>query len=117
MLIEHQKHPKGKQSLKTLIKQGQGVSNIDVDNGDLRGLSRAMLKKGLKIHADKTADGKYLIYFQSPNADVMTAAFNEYTNKKMRKAERPSVLQMLSQFKSRVAEQKDRQANRGELER
>ena len=44
---------------------------------------------------------KYLIFFKGRDADALTAAFTEYTGKKVRKAqktERPSVLAKLSQY-------------------
>ena len=48
---------------------------------------------------------KYLIFFKARDADALTAAFTEYTGKKVRKAEkseRPSVLAKLNQFKELV---------------
>ena len=42
---------------------------------------------------------KYLIFFKGRDADALTSAFTEYTNKKVKKAEksdRPSVLAKLN---------------------
>ncbi len=46
-----------------------------------------------------TSPPKYLIFFKARDADALTAAFSEYTQKKVKKAdrsERPSVLEKLS---------------------
>ena len=45
---------------------------------------------------------KFLVFFKSRDADALTAAFNEYAGKKVKKASRPSVLQRLAMFKSMV---------------
>ena len=52
-----------------------------------------------------TSPPKYLIFFKGRDADALTAAFTEYTGKKVKKAEkteRPSVLAKLNQFKELV---------------
>ena len=63
---------------------------------------------------------KYLIFFKGRDADALTAAFTEYTGKKVRKAEkseRPSVLAKLSQFKELVKHVVVDRNKRKELER
>ena len=63
---------------------------------------------------------KYLIFFKGRDADALTAAFTEYTGKKVRKAqktERPSVLAKLSQFKELVKHAVVDRNKRKELER
>ena len=63
---------------------------------------------------------KYLIFFKGRDADALTAAFTEYTNKKVKKAtktERPSVLAKLNQFKEMVKNAVVDRTKRKELER
>ena len=63
---------------------------------------------------------KYLIFFKGRDADALTAAFTEYTGKKVRKAEkseRPSVLAKLNQFKELVKHAVVDRNKRKELER
>ncbi len=63
---------------------------------------------------------KYLIFFKSRDSDALTAAFTEYTSKKIKKAEkteRPSVLEKLSQFKEMVKNAVVDRTKRKELER
>ena len=55
------------------------------------------------VKKDRGSDPpKFLIFFKSRDADALTAAFEEYTQKQVRKASRPSVLQRLASFKELV---------------
>ena len=45
---------------------------------------------------------RFLIFFKSRDADALTAAMQEYAGKKVRRIQRPSVLQRLAQLRSQV---------------
>ena len=60
---------------------------------------------------------KYLVFFKARDADALTSAFTEYTQKKVRKASRPSVLAKLNQFKELVKNAVVDRTKRKELER
>ena len=100
--------PKGKQTVKQLIGQNQGVSNIEINDPSIRDFERIARKYGVDyaVKKDRSASPpKYLIFFKARDADALTAAFSEYTQKKVKKAdrsERPSVLEKLAQFKELV---------------
>lgn len=97
--------PHGKQSVKELIGQGQGVSNIELTDASIRGFDRIARKYGVDyaIKRDRSSDPpKFLIFFKGRDNDAITAAFQEYAGKKVRKASRPSVLQKLAVFKTMV---------------
>ena len=97
--------PKGKQTVKQLIGQNQGVSNIEINDPSIKDFERIARKYGVDYAVKKdrsTSPPKYLIFFKARDADALTAAFTEYTGKKVKKAEkteRPSVLAKLAQFK------------------
>ena len=96
----------GKQSVKELLGQGQGVSNIDISKTDLRGFESVARKYGIDyaIRKDASVDPpKYLVFFKAKDADAMTAAFNEYSQKALKKEDRPSVLHQLKKLKEIVA--------------
>ncbi len=98
--------PVGKQSVKKLIGQDQGVANIDISKTDLRGFKNIARKYGIDyaIRKDRSVDPpKYLVFFKSRDADAMNAAFNEYSQKVLRKEERPSILKQLKDIKELVA--------------
>lgn len=97
--------PCGKQSVKELIGQNQGVSNVEVTDPSIRQFDRVARKYGVDyaIKRDKDHDPpRFLIFFKRRDADAITAAFTEYNQQKVKKASRPSVLQKLAQFKDTV---------------
>ena len=97
--------PCGKQSVKELIGQNQGVSNVEVTDPSIRQFDRVARKYGVDyaIKRDKDHDPpRFLIFFKSRDADALTAAMQEYAGKKVRRIQRPSVLQKLARFRSQV---------------
>ena len=115
--------PKGKQTVKQLIGQNQGVSNIEINDPSNRDFERIARKYGVDyaVKKDRSASPpKYLIFFKARDADALTAAFSEYTQKKVKKAdrsERPSVLAKLAQFKELLKNTVVDRSRRKELER
>jgi len=94
--------PCGKQSVKQLVGQDQGVTNIEITDKNIKDFERIARKYGVDfaLKKDKTGEiPKYLVFFKARDADALTAAFKEYTAKTDRKKERPSVLQKLRKFK------------------
>ena len=107
--------PSGKQSVKELIGQNQGVSNIDIAKTDLRGFEGIARKYGVDyaVRKDKSVDPpKYLVFFKARDADAMTAAFNEYSAKVMNRSRKPSVLKELKSIAAKLAELPGRVVNR-----
>lgn len=115
--------PKGKQTVKQLIGQDQGVSNIEINDPSIRDFERIARKYGVDyaVKKDRSASPpKYLIFFKARDADALTAAFTEYTSQKVKKAEkteRPSVLAKLAQFKELIKNAVVDRTRRKELER
>ena len=115
--------PKGKQTVKQLIGQNQGVSNIEINDPSIRDFERIARKYGVDyaVKKDRSAlPPKYLIFFKARDADALTAAFSEYTQKKVKKAdrsERASVLAKLAQFKELLKNTVVDRSRRKELER
>ena len=99
--------PCGKQSVKQLVGQDQGVANIEITDRNIKDFERIARKYGVHfaLKKDKTGDiPKYLVFFKARDADALTAAFREYTAKSDRKKERPSVLKKLRKFKDITAD-------------
>ena len=97
--------PHGKQSVKQLVGQGQGVENIELTDPSIRQFDRIARKYGVDyaVKRDRSSDPpKFLIFFKGRDNDAITAAFQEYAGKKVKKASRPSVLQKLAMFKDTV---------------
>ena len=98
--------PCGKQSVKQLVGQNQGVSNIEITDKNIKDFERIARKYGVDfaLKKDKTGEiPKYLVFFKARDADALTQAFKEYTAKTDRKKERPSVIQKLRKFKEQAA--------------
>ena len=99
--------PCGKQSVKKLVQQDKGVTNIEITDKNIKDFERIARKYGVDfaLKKDKTGDiPKYLVFFKARDADALTAAFKEYTAKTDRKKERPSVLKKLRKFKEVAAD-------------
>ena len=91
---QEQKH--GKQSVKSLVKQGTGVQNI-------KSFERCARKYGIDFALKKDpAQGKYLVFFKARDADALNAAFAEYTAKTLNRQRKPSLKKQLSHFKEIV---------------
>lgn len=99
---------RGKQTVKQLVEQGQGVSNIELNDKSSKEFERIARKYGVDyaVKQEKGAEPpKFLIFFKARDADALTAAFKEYTQKQIRKQERrecPSLLEKLAAFKELV---------------
>lgn len=93
--------PHGKQSVKDLAGQNQGLSNIEVTDKNIKSFERVAKKYGVDfaVKKDKSVTPpKYLVFFKGRDADAITAAFTEFTAKTVKKAARPSVLAQLKKF-------------------
>lgn len=110
-----QEKPHGKQTVKELIGQDQGVTNIDISKTDLKGFEKIARKYGIDYAIRKDSSvhpPKYLVFFKARDADAMTAAFNEYSQRVMQRDNRPSVLHQLRDLAVRIAELPARVINR-----
>lgn len=97
----HPKTPQGKQSVKDLAKQNQGMTNIEITDKNIKSFEQSARKYGVDfaIKKDKSVTPpKYLVFFKGRDADAITAAFTDFTAKMMKKSERPSVLSQLKKF-------------------
>lgn len=98
--------PCGKQTVKQLVGQNEGVANIEITDRNIRDFDRVARKYGVDYALKKDKSGelpKYLVFFKARDGDALTAAFKEYTAKTERKKERPSVLQILRRLKEQAA--------------
>ena len=97
--------PHGKQTVKQLIGQNQGVSTIESNDPDIKAFERIARKYGVDyaIKKVKTPDKpKFVIFFKARDADALTQAFNEYANKVAVRENRPSVLKRLQELAVKV---------------
>ncbi len=110
-------HPKGKQTVKQLTQQGQGVNTMEIDDANLRQFEHVARKYGVDyaVRRDTSANTpRFLVFFKGRDADAISAAFKEFLSTKERKSERPSLLQKLRELAPIPGAQKERHK---ELER
>ncbi len=120
--------PTGKQTVKQLIGQNQGVSSIEINDSNIKSFERVARKYGVDFAVKKDHGNsnphraesrpKYLVFFKARDADALTAAFTEYTAKEVKHAskEKPSVLERLRKLKTQalsLAPDKSRHKEKG----
>ena len=91
---------KGKQSMDKLLKQNVQLSNIEITDGNIKSFERVAKKYSIdfSLKKDVNADPpRYYVFFKARDADVMTAAFKEYTGQSLNKDKKPSVRKKLQQ--------------------
>ena len=116
---KHKKNPQlrhGKQTLRQLMKHNTGVSNIEITDQNIRAFSATAKKYGIDFALKKDTSGeipRYLVFFKGRDADVITAAFREFSAKNLEKEKKPSIRKELEQAKQQAKAQ-NRQQERGE---
>ena len=97
--------PQGKQSLKQLMKQNAGVSNIEITEGNIKAFESTAKKYGIDFALKKDtteSPPRYLVFFKGRDADVLTAAFKEFSAKKLTQEKKPSIRKLLSCLQNAV---------------
>lgn len=95
----------GKQTLKQLMKQNAGVNSIEITDSNIKAFESTAKKYNIdfslkKVKGEQT---RYLVFFKGRDADVLTAAFKEFSAKKLTQEQKPSIRKVLSDFKEKAA--------------
>lgn len=96
----------GKQSVKQLLGQNQGATNVEIDKDGIRDFERLAKKYGVDfaVRKDKSVDPpRYLVFVRSKDADALDAICKEHQARSLTKDKKPSVLAQLKKFKEIVA--------------
>lgn len=99
-------HIVGEQTIDQLLGQNQGAINIEIEKTEIAGFKRILNKYGVDyaITKDRSQEPpRYLVFFKARDGDALTAAFKEYSAAMAKKAERPSMLELLAKMKVLVA--------------
>ncbi len=103
----------GQQSLKQLKKHGAALSNIEITDSNI-GLFKPCAKKydiDFTLRKDRTTHPpRYIVIFKSKQADNLEQAFKEFTAKKLKQQERPSIRKTLAVLKEKAAARGSQQA-------
>lgn len=100
------KPPQGKQSLKQLMKQNAGVSNIEITKDNIKAFESTAKKYGIDFALKKDSTEtppRYLVFFKGRDADALTAAFKEFSAKKLTQEQKPSIRKLIVSLKEKAA--------------
>lgn len=99
-------HIVGEQTIDQLLGQNQGATNIEIEKTEIAGFKRILNKYGVDYAITKDLSQeppRYLVFFKARDGDALTAAFKEYSAAMAKKAEHPSMLELLAKMKVLVA--------------
>ena len=105
-LEQKSKPAHGKQTMRQLMKQNAGVSNIEITEGNIKAFESTAKKYGIDFALKKDtteSPPRYLVFFKGRDADVLTAAFKEFSAKKLTQEKKPSIRKLLSSLKEKAA--------------
>ena len=112
-LLAHQKNPKavkdvtphGKQTVRQLAAQNQGMTSIEIKDKSIKDFERIARKYGVDFAVKKVKgdDPKFYVFFKAKDADALTAAFEEYTKKRVHDKSKPSVIKTLRSLQAMIA--------------
>ena len=98
--------PHGKQTVKQLLGQNQGATNVEIDKDGIKDFEKLAKKYGVDfaVRKDKSIEPpRYYVFVRSKDADALDAICKEHQAKSLTKDKKPSVLKQLNKFKALVA--------------
>ena len=82
LLRQYDKHAsQGKQSMKRLVRQNRGVTNVEIQKTGIKDFDRYAKRYHIDYAIQKDLSctpPRYLIYFKAQDTDALSAAFKEY---------------------------------------
>ena len=106
MKAQRGKMPREKQTLKQLMRQNTGISNIEITDSNIKDFTATAKKYGIDFALKKDATEtppRYLVFFKGRDADVLTAAFKEFSAKKLTQEQKPSIRKLIVSLKEKAA--------------
>ena len=95
------------QAKKQIMKQNTGVSNIEITKDNIKAFESTAKKYGIDFALKKDATEtppRYLVFFKGRDADALTAAFKEFSAKKLTQDKKPSIRKALAAFREKAKE-------------
>ena len=100
------KAPHGKITMRQLMKQNAGVSNIEITKDNIKAFESTAKKYGIDFALKKDSTEtppRYLVFFKGRDADALTAAFKEFSAKKLTQEQKPSIRKLIVSLKEKAA--------------
>ena len=105
----------GRNSMKRLTYKDPGANTIEV-SGRIRSFERYARKYGINyaLKKDKSKEPPvYLVFFKGRDQDALNAAFREFSQKQIQKANKPSIHKRLATYRAMMPKKsKDKVKNR-----
>ena len=101
----------GKQSMKRLMQQNRGVTNVEIQKTGSKDFDRYAKRYHIDYAIQKDLSctpPRYMIYFKAQDTDALSAAFKEYSASVLDKSKRPSVLAKLHDLAQTIANLPDK---------
>lgn len=99
-----------------LEKQNAGMVNIEITNKNIKSFERYARKYGINyaLKKDKSKEPPvYLVFFKGRDQDALNAAFREFSQKQIQKANKPSIHKRLAAYRAMMPKKtKDKVKNR-----
>ena len=112
LLRQYDKHAsQGKQSMKRLMQQNRGVTNVEIQKTGIKNFDRYAKRYHIDYAIQKdlsTTPPRYMIYFKAQDTDALSAAFKESSASVLDKSKRPSVLAKLHELAQTIANLPDK---------
>jgi len=105
------KPPRGKQTMRQLTRSGEKIANIEITDSNIKAFESTAKKYGIDFSLKKDIAAqppRYLVFFKGKDVDVLTAAFREFSARKLKQEKKPSILKALA-----AAKEKAKQLNAG----
>lgn len=93
----------GRQSVRSLTKQGASLANIEVSGDDIGTFKRVARKYNVDFalkRDDSETPPKWIVFFKAKDSQALESAFKEFTQITLKqKTRKPSMLERLDKFK------------------
>lgn len=86
--------PHGKQTVKQLLGQNQGATNVEIDKGGIKDFERLAKKYGVDfaVRKDRSVDPpRYLVFVRSKDADALDAICKEHSGDSQKQCVSPCI--------------------------
>lgn len=90
---------RGKKTLKQMTRDGSELTNIEITGANIKSFEKVARKYSIdySLKKDKSVDPlNYYVFFRAKDADVMTAAFKEYTGVTLKRSKKVSIRKKLA---------------------
>lgn len=95
----------GKQTVKQLARQNQGMSSVDITDDNIKSFEKYAKKYGVDFALKKDDSGekpKYIVFFKGRDNDCIQQALMDFSRDLLKQAEKPSVREKLQLSKEEV---------------